>query len=192
MNRAALRPMHASHDPAADRIASSGYKSRQHETSHCFLAICFSRRLVRLGARAGQRQRQPATVAAARQSGRSQNAGQGIVRPQADAGQSAVARHRLLHKRLPGRRHCIAGQRADLAGHAAVTQPQLGPPGSGQVPGAAGGEGAEGRLERLTGRRHGAGARRTDDDRTCQPSGRARCRYLADPDAGPRIDAARA
>ena len=43
-----------------------------------------------------------------------------------------------------------------------------------------------------TGRRHGAGARRTDDDRTCQPSGRARCRYLADPDAGPRIDAARA
>ena len=50
-------------------------------------------------------------------------------------------------------------------------------------------ESAVDRLARLPGRRHGAAARRPDDHRALEPSGRARCRRLADADAGPRADA---
>ena len=48
--------------------------------------------------------------------------------------------------------------------------------------------GAQGcRLARHTGRRHVAAARRPDDHRARQPSGRARCRRLADADAEPSL-----
>ena len=60
-----------------------------------------------------------------------------------------------------------------------------------RLPRAAGRQGADGRLARSPGRRHGAGARRADADRPCQPSGRARRRHLADADAEPRTDARR-
>ena len=53
-------------------------------------------------------------------------------------------------------------------------------------------EGHQGRLARAAGRRHVAAARRPDADRPCQPSGRPRRRHLADADARPRADAARA
>ena len=57
-----------------------------------------------------------------------------------------------------------------------------------QVPRALRQEGAVDRLARLPGRRHGAAARRPDDHRPLEPSGRARRRHLADADAGPRAD----
>ena len=44
-------------------------------------------------------------------------------------------------------------------------------------------QGTEARLARAAGRRHLAGARRTDADRPRQPSGRPRRRHLADADA---------
>ena len=56
----------------------------------------------------------------------------------------AGARDRLLSARLPRRRRRAADQRQDLAGHAAVAQPQLGPSRPDRVPGAARGQGAEG------------------------------------------------
>ena len=49
-------------------------------------------------------------------------------------------------------------------------------------------KGAVDRLARLPGRRHGAAARRPDDHRPLEPSGRPRRRRLADADAGSRAD----
>ena len=71
--------------------------------------------------------RQSAAAAAARQARRSRNPGQGTVRPPDDAGAARGAHHRLLRQGLPRRRHGAADQRPDLAGDAAVAQPQLGP-----------------------------------------------------------------
>ena len=135
------------------------------------------------GACAGQGQRQSQAAAAAGQSERPEELCPGSVRPKADADFLAGARNRLLCARLPRRRHRAADQRQDLAGDAAVPQPQLGPSRSGQDARASGRQGTEARLAGLTGRRHGAAARRADADRPHQPSGRARRRYLADADA---------
>ena len=95
---------------------------------------------------------------------------------------------RLLHPRLPRRRRGAADQRPDLAGDAAVAQPQLGPSRADQVARALRQKGAVDRLARFPGRRHGAAARRPDDHRPLEPSGRARRRHLADADAGSRAD----
>ena len=100
--------------------------------------------------------------------------------------------HRLLRQGLPRRRHRAADQRPDLAGDAALAQPQLGTSEPGAIPRAAVPERHQGRLVRAPRRRHVAGARRPDADRPFQPSGRPRCRYLADADARPRADPARA
>ena len=105
----------------------------------------------------------------------------------------AVARpgalDRLLCRRLPGRRRGAADHRADLAGDAAVAQPQLGQSGAHRVPRALWRQRQEGRLERASGRRHVAAARRPDDHRPRQPSDRPRCRYLVHADARSRADA---
>ena len=94
---------------------------------------------------------------------------------------------------------CIAGAEAlpingaDLAGDAAVAQSLLGASRHGRAAEAARGQGAQGcRLARHPGRRHVAAARRADVHRTRQPSGRARCRHLADADAEPATVAQRA
>ena len=102
----------------------------------------------------------------------------------AERRQHAGALDRLLHPRLSRRRRRAADQRQDLAGDAAVAQPQLGASGSRRLHGAARGKSAEGvELAGAAGRRHGAAARRADAHRPRQPSGRARCRHLAHPDA---------
>ena len=134
---------------------------------------------------------QSGAAAAARQSRCAVNAGQGIVRPQADAVSRSGALDRLLCRRLPRRRRAAADQRSGLAGHAAVAQSQLGQSGADRLPRTLRQERQEGRLERASDRRHVAAARRPDDHRPCQPSGRARCRYLVHADARPRADAAR-
>ena len=118
---------------------------------------------------------------------------QGTVRPQGAAGGDADARARLLCPWLHRRRGRAADQRRQLAGDAAVTQPQLGPSRSGGAGQAPGGEGAQGcGLARHTGRRHVAAARRADAYRPRQPSGRTGRRHLADADAEPAIVAQRA
>ena len=74
-------------------------------------------------------------------------AGQGPVRPQADArGRSQARAIGYYTGRLPRRRRRAADQRQDLAGDAAVAQPQLGPPQPDQVPRALRRQGAEDRL----------------------------------------------
>ena len=91
------------------------------------------RRRRRAGAKSGRADRcdaarhaQSAAAAAACQSQCAVDAGQGIVRPQADAAARPGAADRLLRRRLPRRRGGAADHRPDLAGHAAVAQPQLG------------------------------------------------------------------
>ena len=61
-----------------------------------------------------------------------------------------------------------------------------------RVPGTAGRAGAQDRLARAAGRRHGAAARRPDAHRPCQPPARPRRRHLAHPHARPRADPPRA
>ena len=138
-------------------------------------------------ARAGQGLGQSKAAAAARQSRRPKTAGQGIVRPARDRGAVGGALARLLCQRLPCRRRRGADQRPDLAGDAAVAQPQLGPSGPGALPGELSEKGTS-RLARPPGRRHLAAARRPDADRPCQPSGRPRRRHLVHADARPRTD----
>ena len=115
-----------------------------------------------------------------------EHAGEGIVRPQADTARRPGARHRRLCQGLPRRRRGAADHGPDLAGDAAVAQSQLGQPGADRFHRAVWRERQEGRLERASGRRHGAAARRPDADRPCQPPDRARCRYLVHADARPR------
>ena len=93
---------------------------------------------------------------------------------------------RLLHARLSCRRRVAADQRQDLAGDADLPQPQLGPSEPGEDARASCQQGAVDRLARIADRRHGAAARRTDAHRPLEPSGRARCRHVADADAGAR------
>ena len=100
---------------------------------------------------------------------------------------------RLLPARLPARRRRAAGQRSDLAGHAAVAQPQLGPSLAGQVPRALRAGRRQGdRLARRPGRRHGAAARRPGGVRPHEPSDRARRRHLVHADARPHAEPGRA
>src|SRR5262249_18463861 len=77
--------------------------------------------------RAGQGHDKPAAAAAARQTRRSRNTRQGAVRPQDRAREFTSAHHRLLFQGLSRRRDGAADQRPDLASHATLAQPQLGP-----------------------------------------------------------------
>ena len=147
-----------------------------------------SPRLVRGRARrrAGQGHGQSEAAAAACQAGRSEKSRQGAVRPQAGRRPTtAGALDRLLYARLSCGRRRAADQRQDLAGDAAVAQPQLGTPGAGRLHGAPRREGAEGvELAGTAGRRHDAGARRADAHRShaairsgsTPTSGSPRCR----------------
>ncbi len=65
--------------------------------SRCLLPILVHGRPVRLRRRAGSWHAQSQAVAAAGQSKRSRDTGQGIVRPQAGSGQHAGARDRILY-----------------------------------------------------------------------------------------------
>ena len=140
--------------------------------------------------RAGPRHHGPEAAAAAREAGRSEDAGQGTVRPQDRAGEDR--RPRSIGYYTHG---CLAG---------GVALPINGPtwqvmrlsrnrnwghPAADQDAGASRQKGAVDRLARIPGRRHVAAARRPDDHRPLEPSGRARRRRLADADAGPRADA---
>ena len=137
-------------------------------------------------ARPGQGHAEPQTAAPARRSRQPEAAGQGSVRPSADAGRSPGALDRLLLARLSCRSQGAPGRRRILAGRAPVAQSHVGQSGDDRLPRAllAQGEG-RGRLERHSGRRHFPAARRPDADRPCLASGRPRRRYLAHPDAGP-------
>ena len=143
-------------------------------------------RLDLAGARPGQGNAEPQTAAPARRSRQPEAAGQGSVRPGADARRSAGALDRLLLARLSCRSQGAAGRRRILAGRAPVAQSHVGESGDDRLPRAllAQGEGRR-RLERHSGRRHFPTARRPDADRPRLPSGRPRRRCLADPDAGP-------
>ena len=124
---------------------------------------------------------------------REKNAGQGSVLESEAAEPRPRHGDRLLPARLPARRRRIAGRRPELAGDAAVAQPQLGPSGTGQIPRALRAARRQGdRLARHPGRRHGAAARRPAAVRPCEPSDRARRRHLVHADAGPRIEPERA
>ena len=89
-----------------------------------------------------------------------------------------LAHRRLLRQRLSRRRRSPADQRPDLAGDAALAQPELGPSGDGQFPRTPLRKRREGRMARPPRRRHVATPRRSDDHRPCQPSSRARRRHL--------------
>ena len=109
------------------------------------------------------------------------------------AGSARRPLDRRLCQRLPRRGRVAADQRAGLAGDAALTQPQLGQSAPARLSRAAGERCARARrLARTSHRRHVAAARRADAHRPYQPPDRARCRYLAHPDARPHSDAARA
>ena len=153
-------------------------------------ALHLRRGLVRV--RPGQGDARPQTSAPARQSRRPETARQAGVRPGADAGRSSGALDRLLLARLSRRSQGAAGRRRVLAGRAPVAQSHVGKPGDDRLPRAllTQGEG-RGRLERHSGRRHFAAARRPDADRPRLPSGRARRRHLAHSDAEPHAVAAR-
>ena len=145
----------------------------------------------RLGA--GQGHARPQAAAAARQPRRSQNPGQGSVRPRDDADRGADPLDRLLFPRLPCRGEGAAGRRRDLAGDAAFAQPLLGPSRDDRLSRAVLEEGRRrGRLARHSRRRHFAAARRPDADRTRLASDRPRRRHLADADARASADRATA
>ena len=132
------------------------------------------------------RHAQSAAVAAACQSECAVDAGQGTVRPRADAVSRSGAPDRLLCRRLPRRRRGAADHRPGLASHAAVAQPQLGNALADPLHRAARRQCQESRLERPSDRRHVAAARRPDDHRPRQPSDRARRRHLVHADARSR------
>ena len=107
-----------------------------------------------------------------------------LFRPCPVAERSGDAQHRVLFARLPCRRHRAAGQRAGLAGDAAVAQPQLGHAAAHRLsrtlrPRSA----ARQPLAGHSRRRHVAAARRPDADRPRLASDRPRRRYLAEADA---------
>src|SRR6516165_6304893 len=108
--------------------------------------------------------------AAAAKSGRAVDAGQGTVRAQVDAVSRAAALDRRLFRRLPRRRCATADHWTCLASHAAVAEPQLGQSGARSLHRTICRERKKSRLERSSGRRHGAAAWRADALRAQKPS----------------------
>ena len=124
-------------------------------------------------------------AAAARQSGRSDDAGQGTVWPGARPGAARVRTDRLLFQGLSRRRRGTAGQWPELAGHAACRATATGAIRrliaflKRFAPDRRRGFGMAGHSRR----RHVAAARRPDADGPRLAPDRARRRHLADPHA---------